>query len=287
MFVRGVRDVLDYIAAGDVYQVNLTERFAHPIADDARAHRAFAAELFAAARPAHGCVIEWPNEHGVLDALISASPELFLSFDPTTRTLRTMPMKGTRPASADPRELDRAEKDRAELAMIVDLMRNDLGRVCRLGSVRVEQPRAVDTHAGSVHQATATVAGDLRTDRTLADAIIQAFPPGSVTGAPKVRAMQIIDELEAAPRGFYCGLAGWIADDGRAELSVTIRAAVVSGAGASRTLDYHAGAGIVADSDPDSEWRETVLKTDVTRAALAARLATPAPASPEPEPIAT
>jgi len=275
-FTDRVRAVLDLIRAGDVYQVNLTDRFSAEIDLD---HRALARCLFTDARPAHGCLIEWPNAHGGLDALVSASPELFLAYDPATRMLRTRPMKGTRPAHADPAELDAAEKDRAELAMIVDLMRNDLTRVCAIPSVRIEQPRTVDTHAGSVHQATATIAGTLRTDLTLADAITATFPPGSVTGAPKIRAMQIIDDLEAAPRGLYCGVAGWIDDTGRAELSVTIRAAIVSGPAGARTVDLHAGAGIVADSVPDDEWRETLLKTEVIRRALAAT-ARPEPAAP-------
>ncbi|MEM1186026.1 MAG: anthranilate synthase component I family protein [Planctomycetota bacterium] len=264
-FARRVKQILNYIRAGDVYQVNLTERFAQPFDAD---QRNLAAALFATARPAHGLYLEWPNAHGEFDSLISASPELFLSYDPSTRTLRTRPMKGTRPANADPQELEAAEKDRAELAMIVDLMRNDLTRVCRVPSVRVEQARAIDAHADSVLQATATIAGELRDGLTLGDAIGATFPPGSVTGAPKIRAMQIIDELEAAPRGLYCGLAGWIADDGRAELSVTIRAAVITGPPHDRTLDFHAGAGIVADSDPEGEWHETLLKTEVIRRAL-------------------
>ncbi len=264
-FPARVARVLEYIRAGDAYQVNLTDRFTAPFQGD---HRALAATLFHAARPAHGCLLEWRSPAGSTDALISASPELFLSFDPTTRTLRTRPMKGTRPATADPAELAGAEKDRAELAMIVDLMRNDLARVCRLPSVRVEEARAVDTHASSVLQATATVAGTLRDDRTLADAIRATFPPGSVTGAPKIRAMQIIDELESAPRHLYCGIAGWISDSGACELSVTIRAALISGQGPTRVIDMHAGAGIVADSDPEAEWTETLLKTQVLRAAL-------------------
>ena len=179
--------------------------------------------------------------------------------------------------------------DRAELAMIVDLMRNDLTQVCRIPSVRVEAPRTIDTHADSVHQATATIAGELRGDLTLADAIFATFPPGSITGAPKLRAMQIIDELEDAPRNFYCGLAGWIDDSGRAELSVTIRAATASGPQHTRTLDLHAGAGIVADSNADAEWYETLLKTEVIRDALAAvrstqggASSTAANAAPEP-----
>jgi para-aminobenzoate synthetase component 1 len=264
-YERRVREALEYIRAGDIYQVNLTERFE---ALGPPPHRLVAAEVFDRAPPAHGLLLEWPGISGATDALVSASPELFLEFEPSTRTLRTRPMKGTRPAHADAEELRTAEKDRAELAMIVDLMRNDLARVCDLPTVRVEEARAIDEHGASVLQATATVAGRLREPLTLADAIEATFPPGSVTGAPKIRAMQLIDELEPTPRGLYCGIAGWIGDNGRAELSVTIRAATFTGPPSDRRAHVPAGAGIVADSDSDAEWAETVLKTQRMRSAL-------------------
>jgi len=187
----------------------------------------------------------------------------------------TRPMKGTRPAGGDPAELERSVKDRAELNMIIDLMRNDLGRVCRAGSVRVERAREIERHGGErgVWQATATVSGELRDGIGLARVLGAAFPAGSVTGAPKIRAMQIIDELEPVRRGPYCGSIGWIGNDGAAELSVAIRTALVSGApgdgpGEVRegVLDYSVGAGIVADSDPSAEWRETMDKAGVMRA---------------------
>ncbi|USO00368.1 MAG: anthranilate synthase component I family protein [Phycisphaeraceae bacterium] len=194
-------------------------------------------------------------------AVCSASPELFLRYDASTRRVTTRPMKGTRPISADPEELRHAAKDRAELNMITDLMRNDLGRVCEFGSVRVDAPRSIEAHAQSVLQATSTVSGALRPGLSHTDLIRATFPPGSVTGTPKIRAMQLIDELEPTPRGLYCGAIGWLDDSGDMELNVAIRTAVVEGG----QLHYHAGAGIVADSDPETEWAETLDKAEVLR----------------------
>lgn len=186
-------------------------------------------------------------------------------------------MKGTRPIDADPAELHAAEKDRAELNMIVDLMRNDLGRVAVPGSVRVTRPRDVDPHADSVWQATATVEATLRDDLTPADLFLAAFPPGSVTGAPKVRAAQIIRALEPFPRGPYCGSLVRQHRNGRFTASVLIRTAHITGAPdpagphtlADARLTYPVGAGIVADSDPDAEWEETLTKARVLTDALA------------------
>ncbi|MEQ8769129.1 MAG: anthranilate synthase component I family protein [Phycisphaerales bacterium] len=283
-YTAAVRRAIEYIRAGDIYQANLTHRLSTPFAGSARA--LFAA--LAAADPVHGVYLEADHDR-TRTALCSASPELFLSYDPTTRRLTTRPMKGTRPHAADPAELRDAPKDRAELAMIVDLMRNDLGRVAEFGSVRVEAPRTIERHAQSVLQATATISATLRQDLTLADAITAAFPAGSVTGAPKIRAMQIIDELEDAARGPYCGSAGFIDDSGRAMLNVAIRTALITGSPGNRardeiasgTLDYAVGAGIVADSDPDAEWDETLVKAGVLRSALTPRRAD-APERPAP-----
>lgn len=272
-YTDAVARAIDLIHAGDVYQVNLTHRLTGAFEGSARA--LFAA-LAHAADPWHGLYLE-SDEDTIRRAFCSASPELFLSYDPTTRRLTTRPMKGTRPISATPDELHAAPKDRAELAMIVDLMRNDLGRVAEFGSVRVETARAIETHADSVHQATATISATLRKGLTLADAIAAAFPAGSVTGAPKIRAMQLIDELEPAARGPYCGTAGFIADTGHAMLNVAIRTATVTGTPGPRalddittgTLDYPVGAGIVADSDPQAEWDETLVKAEILRRAIA------------------
>lgn len=275
-YTEAVRRVVALINVGDAFQVNLAHR---PSAAFAGSTRALASRLCASLAPWHGCYIE--TQHASPDdiaAVVSMSPELFLQVAPDGR-VRTRPMKGTRPGSASADELALAPKDRAELAMIVDLMRNDLGRVCKFGSVRVTQERVIEPHGGTpsqpaVWQGVATVEGMLRDGLTRQDLIRAAFPPGSVTGAPKVRAMQIIDELEKslgfagahARRGPYCGACGFIGDDGSMILSVAIRTAIVTGKSTapgvveSGEASYPVGAGIVADSDPISEWRETLDK---------------------------
>jgi len=189
------------------------------------------------------------------------SPELFLRARPDGSVV-TRPIKGTRPAHVDARELEESAKDAAELAMIVDLMRNDLGRVAELGSVRVSEPRVLETHE-TVHHGVAEISARLRVDVSWLDLLRATFPPGSVTGAPKIRAMQIIYELEPHARGFYCGAIGFISRSGHAALSVAIRTAqlgVATVEGGTRPVHYHAGCGIVADSDPASEVAETHAK---------------------------
>jgi para-aminobenzoate synthetase component 1 len=166
----------------------------------------------------------------------------------------TRPIKGTRPISTPASDLLDSAKDQAELNMIVDLMRNDLGRVCSFASVRVDEARRVETHA--VHHTVATISGTLAPGRTLTDLLLSAFPGGSVTGAPKVRAMQIIEEIEPSPRGIYCGSIVLADAAGNLTASITIRTASI-GRG---VLTYPVGAGIVADSDPTGEWRETLDK---------------------------
>jgi para-aminobenzoate synthetase component 1 len=216
---------------------------------------------------------------GIEHTLISCSPELFLAGNLRTREIVTKPMKGTRPADVDPRELEGSIKDQAELAMIIDLMRNDLGRVCEVGSVRVEAARTIERHGDAdsgVLQATGTIRGTLREGATL-DALVRAtFPGGSVTGAPKIRAQQIIDELEGVPRGYYCGSVGYVTDGGLVELNVAIRTAHVSSSASSQhsalSTQYFAfsvGAGIVADSDPKHEWMETLDKAWLLRHVMA------------------
>lgn len=269
-FERMVDRARAYIRDGDVYQVNL----AHAL--EARLEgspRALFRDMATHARPWHGAYLDLPPApDGRPRAIASVSPELFLEFDPETRLVRARPMKGTRgightastasgPHAADSiDDLAQSAKDRAELAMIVDLMRNDIGRSCVLGSVRVAEPRAIEHHTDAsgagLLQATATVTGTLRPDRTPLDLLWSALPPGSVTGAPKIRAMQIIRELEPDARGFYCGVVGFIGDDGRMTLNVAIRTATVHGG----RVVYPVGAGIVADSDPTSEWHETLAK---------------------------
>lgn len=265
-FERAVARIVEYIHAGDVYQVNLSHRLTGPFSG---CPRSFFAELAGATDPRHGAYLEFESG-GERFAIASASPELFLRYEAATRRLSTRPMKGTRPVGAGERELRESEKDKAELSMIVDLMRNDLGRVCELGSVRVDAERDLERHGNEttgVLQTTASVSGVLRAGLGIGDALGATFPPGSVTGAPKIRAMQIIEELEPTRRGPYCGAIGFIADSGDAWFNVAIRTAMLRGrAGAAPgeiadgTLEYSVGAGIVADSSPEAEWEETIVK---------------------------
>jgi para-aminobenzoate synthetase component 1 len=280
-YETAVARAVEYIHAGDVFQVNLAHRLQAAFQGSTRA---FFARLLAAARPWHGAYIESPPTTGSpghpgspRSAVLSASPELFLDYDPASRRVTTRPMKGTRPDTGSPTELALSPKDRAELNMIIDLMRNDLGRVCAFGSVRVDEPRVIEPHGG-VWQAVGTVSGTLRDGVGPADLLAAAFPPGSVTGAPKIRAMQIIDELEPEPRGTYCGCIGWFGDDGRIMLNVAIRTVTIEGHAPAAAHDlgridrgvlrYSVGAGIVADSDPAAEWRETMDKARVLHAAI-------------------
>lgn len=262
-YVEAVGRGLGCIRAGDVYQVNLAHHLRGAFEGSPRA---LARELFRSASPRYGAYLEHLLPDGSTRAIVSLSPELFLEYDAETRRVVTRPMKGTRPASSGgegARELMASSKDRAELNMIVDLMRNDLGRVCAPGSIRVDSPRTIEVHApghgGGVLQATATVSGTLREGKSLADLMLAAFPGGSVTGAPKIRAMQIIDELEDGPRGMYCGSIGVVWPNGSACFNIAIRTATIERG----VLTYPVGAGIVADSDPASEWEETLVKAGV------------------------
>jgi para-aminobenzoate synthetase component 1 len=245
--------VLDLLQAGECYQVNVTRRLRAPGAPDPIA-------LFDALQRVN------PAPHAallLLDAVqpglavVSASPELFLRIGPPdtqgARPVETRPIKGT---GADPARLVTSAKDRAENVMIVDLARNDLGRVCTFGSVRVPELFAVEAHPGLFHLVS-TVTGALRSGVGLADVVRATFPPASVTGAPKPRVMQAIEDLEPVRRGVYCGAIGWVdGDRARAELSVAIRTFTIA-----RGATYlGVGGGIVADSDADAEWRETELK---------------------------
>ena len=186
--------------------------------------------------------------------VLSASPERFLRFDPATRRVQTSPIKGTAPAGELPRLLASA-KDRAEHVMIVDLERNDLGRVCEPGSVRVDrmlEPMDLPT----VHHLVSTVQGTVRPHVGVAAMLRATFPGGSITGAPKVAAMAAIEELEPVRRGVYCGALGWFQPGGAFDLNVAIRTAVVQG----DALHVHAGGGIVYDSTPEGEHEECLLK---------------------------
>ncbi|GAG27694.1 unnamed protein product, partial [marine sediment metagenome] len=199
-----------YIEAGDIYQVNLTQRWA--VHTDASPIELYL-RLRGASPSSHAAFLPWGDY-----AILSSSPELFL--DLRRGHVITRPIKGTRPRVGDPvrdaaarQELLESEKERAELTMIIDLLRNDLGRVCSPGSVRVSDAGTLEEHPTVFHRV-ATIEGDLEAGRDWLDLLLASFPGGSVTGAPKIRAMQIIDELEPAARGVYCGSIGMIGLDG-------------------------------------------------------------------------
>jgi para-aminobenzoate synthetase component 1 len=259
-YERRVEKVLAYIRAGDIFQANLAQRFQARLC--VPAVEAYARLRAASPAPYGG----WFDLGG--PQVLSISPELFLRR--TEERVETRPIKGTRPRAADPAEDDRlrdellhCEKEQAELAMIVDLLRNDLGRVARIGSVEVEEARALHRHP-TVHHAVATVAAQLDPDVHAADLVAATMPGGSITGAPKIRAMEILDELEDARRGPYCGAAGWFGYDGNLALNILIRTLVVQDGGVS----FHVGGGIVADSDPAREYDETLVKARALLAAL-------------------
>lgn len=255
----GVREILAAISAGDVYQANLAwEQQGIPTADPLARWLGLRA-----ANPAERGAFLRCGETTV----VSNSPELYLQVSAAGHLL-SVPIKGTARAAAGDAErlrLWRSEKERAELTMIVDLVRNDLGRVAQTGSVQAA-PRQL-RRCGDLLHAEQAVSARLREGTDAFDAVAASFPPGSVTGAPKVSAMEIIHRLEGAPRGIYTGALGFFGDDGAAHLSVAIRTAIVQG-GRSR---FHVGAGIVADSEPALEWRETLAKGRALAGWLGAR----------------
>jgi para-aminobenzoate synthetase component 1 len=186
--------------------------------------------------------------------------------------IRTKPIKGTRPRSSDAktnerdfRELLHSEKEQAELNMIIDLERNDLTRICKYGTIKVVQPRIIESYPTVLH-AVATVEGHLREDASFCDILKAIFPGGSITGAPKIRSMEIIDETEPTARGVYTGSIGFIGVDGSVCLNIAIRTVIIAG----RKAYVQTGGGIVADSDAEAEWQETIVKAKALLAGIKA-----------------
>jgi para-aminobenzoate synthetase component 1 len=251
-YLRAVERALEYVRAGDIFQVNLSQRFSargriEP-ADLRRRLRTISPAPFSA-------YLAWDDL-----AIVSASPEWF--YQTRGDRIVTRPIKGTRPRGATAEEdlrlrdqLLASDKDRAELTMIVDLERNDLGRVCRYGSVVVTESQAIESYA-QVHHLVATVEGRLRPDAGPIDIVRATFPGGSITGAPKVRAMQIIDELEPNRRSAYTGALGFFGQGGASTFNILIRTMLVEG----DRVSFQVGGGIVADSDSVAEYDETLHK---------------------------
>ncbi|MBK5940483.1 aminodeoxychorismate synthase component I [Halochromatium roseum] len=241
-----------YIRAGDCYQINLAQRFAARATGDPWSAYRRLRQLNPAPFSAY---LQTP-----FGQILSSSPERFLAL--REGRVETRPIKGTRPRSADPqadaalkRALAESPKDRAENLMIVDLLRNDLGRVCRPGSIQVPELFAIESYA-SVHHLVSTITGELRTDQDATSLLRACFPGGSITGAPKIRAMEIIERLEPHRRGVYCGAIGYLGFDGAMDTNIAIRT-IVHSAGQVR---FWSGGGLVHDSDCEQEYLETFDK---------------------------
>ena len=260
-FLSGVRRIHEWIVAGDIYQVNLTQAFEATVRGT---------DLFGLYEKLRECspapLASYLSLAGT--EILSSSPETFLRM--SGRGIETRPIKGTRPRFADADEdrrsayeLQTSPKEIAELVMITDLLRNDIGQVCEFGSVQVAEMLQLET-LGQVHHLVSTVTGTLREGIGHADALAACFPGGSITGAPKKRAMEIIRELEIEPRGIYCGAIGYLGYHGESQFNIAIRTLVREG----ERLSYHVGAGIVADSDPEKEYEETLHKAAGIRMAV-------------------
>lgn len=261
-YACAVEKVLAHIAAGDIYQANLSQRFSAPLHDDGFS-------LYRRLRQINPAPFAAYLGYGDFE-VVSASPERFLQYKPNTGRIETRPIKGTRRRGANSADDERlknelidSEKDAAELVMIVDLERNDLGRVCRYGSVHVPELRRIEAYP-TVWHTVAVVEGIVRAGATTADILRATFPGGSITGAPKIRAMQIIESLENLRRHVYCGAIGYLSASGEFDLNIAIRTITVK----DRVAYFNAGGGIVADSSPEDEYDETLHKARAMANAL-------------------
>jgi para-aminobenzoate synthetase component 1 len=266
-YLSKAKQARDYVHAGDVFQVNLSQAFDVQLRQDDRPYDVFRrlAQISSAPHAAYFCL-------GPDRVVMSNSPERFLSS--SDRKIESRPIKGTRPRHSNPEldavlanELAESPKDKAENLMSVDLMRNDLSRVCVPGSVFVSSLCDLESYA-NVHHLVSSVEGELDPDKDVFDLIEVTFPPGSITGAPKVRAMEIIAELEDGNRGPYCGAIGWISHNGDMDLNVMIRTVTLEKQDNAWQAVVRSGGGIVADSVPEEEYEETLTKVSALRCAL-------------------
>ncbi|MFV1921395.1 MAG: aminodeoxychorismate synthase component I [Methylotenera sp.] len=256
-YIEAFNQIKRYIRAGDCYQVNLAQRFTAKVKGDGwiaykKLRRISPAPFMA--------FMQLPHRDGNSFQVLSNSPERFIQV--IGNHVETRPIKGTRPRAkttaedlANANELQVSIKDQAENLMIVDLLRNDIGKTCETGSVKVEKLFQLQSFA-NVHHLVSIVTAKLKQNSTVIDVLKGCFPGGSITGAPKVRAMEIIEELEPNRRGVYCGAIGYIGFDGKMDTNIAIRTAVIS----EGNLSYYAGGGIVADSDGTKEYLETLDK---------------------------
>jgi anthranilate synthase component 1 len=267
-YLERVHRAKEYVRAGDIYQANLSRAWevgVHPAHDSLPAAAALYRRLRSANPAPFAALVQWD---GV--AIVSSSPERLVRVN--GRRIDTRPIAGTRPRSRRPgddatemRELAAHPKERAEHIMLIDLERNDLGRVCEAGTVRVDELMSIESYT-HVHHIVSNVSGVLRADVTPVGALRAVFPGGTITGVPKFRCMQIIAELEGQGRGAYTGSLGYLGTDGRLDLNILIRTMTLAG----ERLMFRAGAGIVADSDPQRELQETRAKARGLLAALGA-----------------
>ncbi|CUH97503.1 hypothetical protein P22_3634 [Propionispora sp. 2/2-37] len=251
-YVSAIHRIKEYIRSGDVYQVNFTQRFECAFEGDP-------ISFYAALRSRNPAPFAAYIDTGE-GIVVSSSPERFMKVQ--DGTIETRPIKGTISRGKTRKEdeekrntLSQSEKDRAELLMIVDLERNDLSRIAQTGTVRVPEIFKVETYA-TLHHLVATVTAELRPDCDLIDCVRAAFPGGSITGAPKIKAMEIIDELEPTQRKVYTGSIGYLGFNGNMDLNIVIRTVVIKG----NRAYFQAGGGIVWDSDPEKEYQESLIK---------------------------
>jgi para-aminobenzoate synthetase component 1 len=263
-YLQTVKKIQEYISRGDTYQTNLTQQFRANLPKSLTARKIF--WQLKKDHPAPFSAFIKRSD----DTVISASPERFCTVK--NQTIFCSPIKGTRPRGKSvaedehlKRELLNSEKDRAENIMIVDLLRNDIGKVCRYGSVKVEKLCSLETHP-TYHHLVSTIRGQLKNNLSFGEIIKAIFPCGSITGAPKIRTMQIIDELESASRGLSMGAIGYVGFDKTLEMSVAIRTLTIK----NNQAIFNVGGGIVIDSDPESEYKETLVKAQAIFSALGA-----------------
>lgn len=264
-YFQAVLKAREFIKKGDIYQVNLSQCFTLPT--DSYKLRFDPVLCYQILRNLSPSCFGGYFDCGELK-IISSSPERFLSLE--KGVVQTSPMKGTRPRGKNPfedsqrkQDLLSCPKERAELLMITDLERNDLGRVCEYGSIRVKTMRALEEYK-TVFQTTSTIQGKLQKDKDPFDLLTACFPGGSVTGCPKIRAMQIIDQLEPTPRGLYTGSMGYMSFAGRMDFNILIRTMIMQ----KGRISFHVGGGIVADSDPENEYQETLIKARAMKESL-------------------